>query len=269
MDYRARWYDPKLGRFIQADTLVPGAGHPQALNRYAYVTNNPVKYTDPTGHQSELPPNISQERHQRLLQVRDIALDFSARTQLPLDDPNFLSDVDAMAGLFDAIVPLYRNDGNDLFSDLGIVVGGIAIEGDSLQYMENVIYGLRNGLNISTILQEVGNSAYHVIGENDPLSQYYIGYNHFRRPTDKYTGFRSDIAQAGQNQVRHFVGGLACANAFGGMGRSFQIRQENEIYDRNLYREAYLLHYRVRTGLTPLNQVGDYIRTHLTTDETE
>ncbi len=33
----ARWYDSALGCFIQAGTVVPGAGNPQALNRYAYV----------------------------------------------------------------------------------------------------------------------------------------------------------------------------------------------------------------------------------------
>jgi RHS repeat-associated protein len=100
--YTARYYDPALGRFISADTVVPGnasggmegvavkpltvgfhetqflgklngenklgfwfqlsdeerqqAGspwgpaNPQALNRYAYVQNNPLKYTDPSGH---------------------------------------------------------------------------------------------------------------------------------------------------------------------------------------------------------------------------
>jgi hypothetical protein len=35
---------------VQADTLVPEPGNPQALNRYAYVYNNPLKYTDPSGH---------------------------------------------------------------------------------------------------------------------------------------------------------------------------------------------------------------------------
>jgi len=49
-DYGARFYDPALGRFISADTVVPELGNPQALNRYAYVLNNPLKYTDPTGH---------------------------------------------------------------------------------------------------------------------------------------------------------------------------------------------------------------------------
>ncbi len=48
--YNARWYDPALGRFIQADTLVPEPGNPQALNRFAYVYGNPVNYADPSGH---------------------------------------------------------------------------------------------------------------------------------------------------------------------------------------------------------------------------
>ncbi len=39
-----------LGRFTQPDTLVPEPGNPQALNRYAYTLNNPLKYTDPSGH---------------------------------------------------------------------------------------------------------------------------------------------------------------------------------------------------------------------------
>ena len=49
-DYGARPYDPLLGLFIQPDSIVPNPGDPQALNRYAYVLNNPVKYRDPTGH---------------------------------------------------------------------------------------------------------------------------------------------------------------------------------------------------------------------------
>jgi RHS repeat-associated protein len=46
----ARYYDPALGRFLSADTVVPDPQNPQALNRYAYALNNPVGYTDPTGH---------------------------------------------------------------------------------------------------------------------------------------------------------------------------------------------------------------------------
>jgi RHS repeat-associated protein/uncharacterized repeat protein (TIGR01451 family) len=51
--YNARYYDPALGRFTQADTIVPEPGNPQTLNRFSYVNNNPIKYTDPTGHEAE------------------------------------------------------------------------------------------------------------------------------------------------------------------------------------------------------------------------
>jgi len=49
-DYGARWYDPALGRFLQADSIVPDPGTPQVLNRYSYVNNNPVTLSDPSGN---------------------------------------------------------------------------------------------------------------------------------------------------------------------------------------------------------------------------
>jgi hypothetical protein len=39
-----------MGRFIQPDTIVPNPGDVQSFDRYAYVNNNPLRYTDPTGH---------------------------------------------------------------------------------------------------------------------------------------------------------------------------------------------------------------------------
>jgi len=50
-DYRARWYEPTPGRFVQPDPIVPEPGKPQALNRYSYGMNNPLRFADPTGHQ--------------------------------------------------------------------------------------------------------------------------------------------------------------------------------------------------------------------------
>jgi hypothetical protein len=32
--------------------VIPGYTNPQDLNRYSYVTNNPLRYTDPTGHRA-------------------------------------------------------------------------------------------------------------------------------------------------------------------------------------------------------------------------
>jgi GH24 family phage-related lysozyme (muramidase) len=52
MDYRSRWYDPELGRFISPDTIIPNAANPQSWNRYAYVLNSPIRYNDPSGHKA-------------------------------------------------------------------------------------------------------------------------------------------------------------------------------------------------------------------------
>jgi len=46
----SRWYDPTTGRFISPDDRLGRLSMPQDQNRYAYVMNNPMKYTDPTGH---------------------------------------------------------------------------------------------------------------------------------------------------------------------------------------------------------------------------
>jgi hypothetical protein len=43
---------PALGHFVQADTIVPNAGNSLDYHRYAYTRFNPLKYTDPTGHQA-------------------------------------------------------------------------------------------------------------------------------------------------------------------------------------------------------------------------
>jgi len=50
MYYNARYYDPFLRQFTQADTILPNVYDPQQLNRYSYVTNNPYRYVDPSGH---------------------------------------------------------------------------------------------------------------------------------------------------------------------------------------------------------------------------
>jgi RHS repeat-associated protein len=51
MFYKARFYDPQVGRFSQVDSIVPGGL--QGLDRYAYVGNNPVNGVDPSGHRNE------------------------------------------------------------------------------------------------------------------------------------------------------------------------------------------------------------------------
>ena len=49
------YYDPELGRFIQADDRIPDLSNPQSYNRYSYCVNSPLRYTDPSGHQDAEP----------------------------------------------------------------------------------------------------------------------------------------------------------------------------------------------------------------------
>ena len=48
--YNARYMDPVLARFVSPDTIVPNPSNGQNYNRYSYVENNPLRYSDPTGH---------------------------------------------------------------------------------------------------------------------------------------------------------------------------------------------------------------------------
>lgn len=50
LDYAlARFYDSRIGRFASVDPLSGSISDPQSLNRYAYVTNDPINFDDPTG----------------------------------------------------------------------------------------------------------------------------------------------------------------------------------------------------------------------------
>lgn len=45
-----RIYDANIGRFMQADAYIQAPKNMQSMNRYSYVLNNPLSYTDPSGH---------------------------------------------------------------------------------------------------------------------------------------------------------------------------------------------------------------------------
>ena len=72
-DYRARFYDPLVGSFISADSIVPEPGHPRGWNRYAYVNGNPVRYNDPSGHEPPCPGVIN------CLPPPDLSLQFDGK----------------------------------------------------------------------------------------------------------------------------------------------------------------------------------------------
>ena len=58
INMRGRVFDPRLKRFATPDPLVSATSSTQGLNRYSYVLNNPLRYTDPTGFQDYEPDEL-------------------------------------------------------------------------------------------------------------------------------------------------------------------------------------------------------------------
>ncbi len=62
LDYmHARSTNPGLGRFLSVDPVIDqrrAVRNPQMWNRYAYVINNPIRYTDPTGRELPYDPHL-------------------------------------------------------------------------------------------------------------------------------------------------------------------------------------------------------------------
>jgi len=99
--YNARYYDPQLGRFIQPDDIISDIGDPQSYNRYSYVLNNPLRFTDPSGHQNEeLEREITRQllewlrndretRNERNLREQaEISFELAPRSRNPSRPPN-------------------------------------------------------------------------------------------------------------------------------------------------------------------------------------
>jgi RHS repeat-associated protein len=48
INMNARLYDPLLGRFLAPDPQVANPDETNGFNRYAYASNNPLMFTDPS-----------------------------------------------------------------------------------------------------------------------------------------------------------------------------------------------------------------------------
>jgi RHS repeat-associated protein len=50
INMNGRLYDPQTTRFLSPDPFIADPSNPAGYNPYAYVLNNPLKYTDPSGY---------------------------------------------------------------------------------------------------------------------------------------------------------------------------------------------------------------------------
>lgn len=84
LDYfGARYSSSTQGRFTSADSLyieVGRLGDPQRLNLYAYTRNNPLRFTDPTGHDIEVSGPLQDAYQQKLQESLSFKTQLNAKT---------------------------------------------------------------------------------------------------------------------------------------------------------------------------------------------
>jgi len=243
-DYGARMYSPSLGRFISADTIVPSPGNPQSLNRYSYVLGNPLKYKDPTGHfiqcndagvcvddnySTSNPSFVSydtNERRKRLLDYNNSLYEWAKR--------GWITDLEAFAQLSDYAASMIPKD----------------------------VPGNRTAIfvkDLASIVTELEGKEYY--GEAKPLGQ--TGFDWvFQDPSTG--GVQPHHFWAFVTFVFHYrsrtiatLGNLAHETvvASDGKGRSYQ--------DYALGEEGVNLGVKLKRGEVKIEQVGDYMRSHL------
>ena len=102
-----RVYDPALGRFLSPDPVVQAPYDTQGQNRYAYVRNNPLRYTDPSGYSCVGHPagdQFAQHCMERLL----------------VEASRWLTDLSRLTDManYDALVNVFADAGGTLGIDL-------------------------------------------------------------------------------------------------------------------------------------------------------
>jgi RHS repeat-associated protein len=121
-NYDARLYDPIIGRFISADTVVPKWRNPQTLNRYSYCQNNPLIYTDPSGHELLFASWLTDILRQQIFQyIQQLTAD-----KLAIKDNKII--ITSLAGTKDY---LKKKGGTDIFR--GIIYSGNTATADMAQ----------------------------------------------------------------------------------------------------------------------------------------
>lgn len=138
MDYRARFYSPLLGRFTQPDTIVQDRMNPRYLNRFSYVMNNPLLYTDPTGYLTmcQLDQSLCNmpQPDEADNVIKELTL-FIKADQILKDyghgpEPNpEANDLEAMAKIVEKAADIYDGDWDQMLPALTGIFNGVQMSG--------------------------------------------------------------------------------------------------------------------------------------------
>jgi hypothetical protein len=112
---------PALGHFIQPDTIVPQPGNVLDYHRYSYTRFNPIKYTDPTGHEPKKPwcvtggPSLAPTVLQLIVDLAEVVWDGTSSERSTagealdgaLHHPMFGPSVDEISAVHEHLVETY------------------------------------------------------------------------------------------------------------------------------------------------------------------
>lgn len=130
---RARWYDPRIGRFISADPVEGKTQDPQSLNRYAYAHSDPVHRVDPRGEMSF---------GEAMSAVSNIGVSVAVRvTVLASQYPRLTGVAGFLASIF---LPMELGPGSNLTASLG-QASALAMQSGARQLTQTAREFAKNG----------------------------------------------------------------------------------------------------------------------------
>jgi len=143
----ARYYNPKIRRFITRDTYRGDIYQPWTQNLYTYCNNNPVNYIDPTGHIPVFAVVAAAAGEHILDSIKETAVDMALDKAIEGDDfnvfksatSNFVSNLIPLCGEVRTgkkVEKLAAEYGDDIVEGVGVV--GVKF------YEKNIRYIFRN-----------------------------------------------------------------------------------------------------------------------------
>ena len=173
---QSRYYDPEIGRFINADALVSTGQGILGYNAFTYCNNNPVNSADPTG------------------EIAISTLIFIGSVIFGAANAAYTAYVEYNLGC-----DLFQIIGDSIFSGMSAFCFFYSMGMSAYQYYQNYCYlngrapvtEIGGQTNVASQLQECANTANSTVSGNGPVAG-----------TNKHTVFKNEVNNLGNSSLK-------------------------------------------------------------------